>query len=355
MNVDRPEAVMISAGDFQALVALRLKQGEFMALQAVQDDRGVQPLLEFEVPEKSLETQLRYLEQVARQFHAFGRLVMVDASALEAAPTFGGEQQAGLGSLADRLGAPENLLAFPEQIPFVPVVGDGLAANQLAWTGRLCAELGAGGALRVKHEAFMTGEIERLLKGLELAVGDVDLILDLGYLESITAELADSVLSAFEAARTVGPFRSRTLLSGSIPSTLERTALWERPRFEEALWGAVVDGGGRDIRLGDYGVVYPRGGKLFPSKHVNMKYTCPEHWLFGRERMADSKKQASTLEIVCRNLVESESFSGPEFSWGDQEIANAANGTGTGNSLKSKPIAIGTSHHLAYLASLQAA
>ncbi|MEV6417964.1 hypothetical protein [Kribbella sp. NPDC051718] len=345
---------MISAGDFHTLVALRAKEGEVRAVEAVQEDRGVQPLLQYEVPKKSLDGQVENIERIARKFHALGRLIMVDASALAAAPTFGGEQLGGLGSLADRLSAAQWLDQFQDQIPFVPVASLDLAVNQLTWIGRLCAELGAGGALRVGR-AVGTGEVESIVDALKLAPPDIDLIIDVGYLEYFTPQIAEAVSAALDALRTVGSFRSMTLLSGSVPSILDETALWERPRFEEVLWRAVVDGGGKDVRFGDYGVVHPGATRSFRSHHVNVKYTCQDHWLLGRERMADSKAQAKTLGIVCRNLIESDSFSGPEFSWGDREIVSAASDGGTGNSLKSKPVAIGTSHHLAYLASLNAA
>jgi hypothetical protein len=219
----------------------------------------------------------------------------------------------------------------------------------------LSRELGAGSAIRVRRAWAAPEEVDRVLQHLGVDIADVDLILDLEYLDSFTAELVEQVLATFAALRTLGRFRSMTLLSGSVPSKLEQTALWERPRIEEGLWRAVAAGGGREIRLGDYGVVHPGAGTPFPSKHVNVKYTCPEQWLFVREPMSEQLGRGPTLRIVCRDLVESGSFSGSEFSWGDAEIARAANGGGSSLGSTSKPVAIGMSHHFAYLASLHAA
>jgi hypothetical protein len=342
---------MFAAGDFETLVALRAKQGEVWALEAWRDGRGVQPLLQFDGVDDG---QLQKVEKVVRRLHTLGRLVMVDAAELPGPPTFGGEDHGGLGALADKL-AEQDGLFDQEQIPFVPVARGDLPVRQIEWIGRLGNELGAGGAIRVGPAWATPEDVDRVVGRLGLDVAQIDLIVDLQYLDSCTPQLVEWTLKTFAALRPLGPFRSMTILSGSVPSMLEQTSLWERPRFEEALWRGVVEGGGREIRLGDYGVVHPGAGALFPSKHVNLKYTCADHWLFVRERMSDQLGRGPTLQIVCRDLVQSGSFSGPQYSWGDGEIASAADGRGRSLGSTSKPVAIGTSHHLAYLASLNAA
>jgi hypothetical protein len=152
-----------------------------------------------------------------------------------------------------------------------------------------------------------------------------------------------------------------SVLSGSIPSALKQTATWQQPRFEELPWESVVQGGARYLRFGDYGVVHPLAARGFRSKHVNVKYTCPEHWLYLREPMAEQDEadeentRAHTFRAVCQHLVDYEGFSGSAFSWGDHEIATAAHGRGHGLGSTSKPVAFATSHHLAYLATRTAA
>lgn len=345
---------MVAAGEFETLVALRAKQGEFAALKALSDGDVVQPLLELHETDHSPAGDTRQLVEVVRQLHGFGRLIMVDAAELKAVASVGGEKPGGLAELADSL-LPVNLLDHPEQIPFIPVVRSGLPANQVAWIGRLCNELGVGGAIRVRRSGAVPEEVGRLIAGLEIGVENLDLILDLQYVDSVTRELIDWVSGTLVDLGRLGPFRSVTLLGGSVPSSLDRTALWERPRFEELLWRSVHDGGLEQVRLGDYGVTHPGAGVPFRSKHVAVKYTCPGHWLFVRERTTETSDRGRTLKTVCRNLAESDSFSGPEFSWGDGEISLGANGLGTGWGSTSKPVAIGTSHHLAYLSSFQAA
>jgi hypothetical protein len=230
-----------------------------------------------------------------------------------------------------------------------------LPARRIAWIGRLGNELGAGGAIRVGQAWATPEDVGRVVELLELEVAQLDLIVDLQYVDSCSPQLVDRTLATFAALEPLSDFRSMTILSGSVPSTLDQTSLWERPRFEEAIWRGVVEDGGRDIRLGDYGVVHPGAGALFPSKHVNLKYTCSDHWLFIRERMSGEMGRGPTLRVVCSDLVQSGSFSGAQYSWGDGEIASAADGRGRSLGSTSKPVAIGTSHHLAYLASLNAA
>ncbi len=343
---------MAAAGEFGTLVALRAKQGEFAALNALPDGGSVQPLLELDGAKDSPEGEIRQLVKVARRLYEFGQLIMVDATELKGVPTVGGEIPGGLAELTDGLQAVD--LLDPEQVPFIPVVRTGSPANQVAWIGRLCNELGAGGAVRVRRASAEPTELERVIVGLEVAVENLDLILDLQYVDSFTPQAVDWASLTFDDLGKFGQFRSLTLLSGPVPATLDQTALWERPRFEELLWRA-VDGGVGQVRLGDYGVVHPGPGLNFRSNHVNMKYTCPEHWLFVRERMKNPTDRAPTTERVCRSLAESDSFTGPGFSWGDNEISRAAVGMGNALGSNSKPVAIGTSHHLAYLTSLQAA
>ncbi|MEU0091844.1 hypothetical protein [Kribbella sp. NPDC006257] len=341
---------MFEAGDFDALVALRAKQGELWAVEALREVGRVQPLLQFD---GDVDGQLQNVEKVARKLHALGRLVMVDAVGPPGSLTFAGEDRGGLGALADRLSGEDEL--FGGQIPFVPVARGDLPASRIGWIGRLGSELGAGGAIRVGAAWATAEDVGRVVDLLELEVGQVDLIVDLEYVDSCSPQLVEWALGSFAALEALGAFRSMTILSGSVPSALDQTSLWERPRFEEEIWRGVVEGGGREIRLGDYGVVHPGVGAQFPSKHVTLKYTCSDHWLFVRERMSGEMGRGPTLRVVCSDLVQSGSFSGAQYSWGDGEIASAADGRGSSLGSTSKPVAIGTSHHLAYLASLSAA
>ncbi|MBB5159323.1 hypothetical protein BJ970_006922 [Saccharopolyspora phatthalungensis] len=60
--------------------------------------------------------------------------------------------------------------------------------------------------------------------------------------------------------------------------------------------------------------------------------------------------RASTFRAICRNLVHSEPFSGPKFSWGDGEISTVFDDQAPKWGAVSRPVALATSHHVAYLA-----
>jgi hypothetical protein len=349
---------MVAPGDFGTLVALRAKQGEFMALDALDSAKQVrhlQPLLELDASGKSPADQLDGIEAIVRKLHGFGRHVMLDASEVAHPTAFGGGTAGALGELADRLSHPIDLFGEQDPISFIPVVRSDAGDDRLSLVGHLCDELEVGGALRVRTQA--QASVERIFERLRVDPAELDLIVDLQYVDKVTSQLTENVSTTLSVFAQFGPFRSTSLLSGSIPPVLSQTAAWQQPRLEELLWESAVQDGAGYVRLADYGVVHPVAGNGFRSKHVSMKYTCPDHWLYLRERMSESEEsqeesaRAHTFRLVCRNLVDSESFSGPDFSWGDQEMATAAQGRGHSLGSTSKPVAFATSHHLACLAS----
>jgi hypothetical protein len=284
--------------------------------------------------------------------------VMLDADGMPPTPGYGSGVSRAFGDLADRLAFPTDLLQL-EPVPFIPVVRSSAALDEITRIGLLGEELGAGWALRIQLGAAAPAPVETILEHLAADPADLDLVLDLTYVDKVDQQLVDAVSGALADVRQLGRFRSTSVLSGSIPKALNQTEQWEQPRLEEELWRTLVDGGTTDLRLGDYGVVHPVADNGFRrSHHISLKYSCSDHWLYLRERIVDPGQEnstARTVQLVCSNLVGSGSFSGPTFSWGDHEFATAASGSGHGLGSTSKPIAFATSHHLAYLAALSAA
>ncbi len=349
---------------FATLVALRAKGGELTALRALSHPeqlRQVQPLLQFDPLGSAPASQLDAIEVVIRDLRRLGRHVMLDASEVADLPAFGTGPTSALGQMTDRLADPVDLLDGPDPIAFIPVVRSDAADQPAVALGRLCHELGAGCAFRIRSATAGRDNIERIIERLDLDTDRIDLILDLQYIGEATTSQLDEAAAILAMVTKLGEFRSVSLLSGSIPRTLAQTSTWEQPRTEETLWANLVRTAVADLRLGDYGAVHPVPGGGFRSNHVAMKYTCPDHWLYSRERMpepddhsADSPR-AGAFRIVCRHLIESDNFAGPDFSWGDHEIHEAATGRGRGFGDSSKPVALATSHHLAYLAGRSAA
>lgn len=356
---------MAASDDFTSLVALRAKKGELTALRALTAPGQIQrvlPLLQFDPSGSAPAGQLDSIEAAIRHLGHLGRRVLLDASDVADLPAFGAGPTGALGQMTDRLNESADLLDGPDPIPFVPVVRSDIAERSVAALGRLCHELGAGGAVRVRPATARGENLERIIERLDLGLGRIDLVLDLQYVPKATPAKVDEAATILATFADLGEFRSVTLMSGSIPRMLTQTSLWEEPRTEEVLWATLAEGTATRLRLGDYGIVHPIPGPGYPSKHVNLKYTCPDHWLYSRERMAEpddrrtgDSPRAGTFRIVCRHLVDSGSYRGPDFSWGDQEIRDAATGRGRGLGDSSKPVALATSHHLAYLAGRAAA
>jgi hypothetical protein len=349
-------------GDFSALVALRAKEGELIALgelRRAEQLRRVQPLLQFDAGAVPA-TQLDDVEKAVRILHTLGRVAMLDASDVTDHPGYGAA--GALGGLTDRLTRQADLF---QPIAFIPVVRSDLPEPRIASLGRLCRELGAGGALRIRRPPPDAGPLGRLLEVLGADPGELDLIVDLEYLPELTSEAIAYVQAVLQASAPFGGFRSTTLLAGSIPAALSHTETWEEPRVEETVWDTLVRSGAEGLRFGDYGAVHPRSGPSFPPRHVALRYTCPDHWLYSRERIPRPDGETGethaepprnrTFRAVCRHVAESEVFAGAEFSWGDRTIRDAAEGRGRGFGSTSKPVAVATSHHLAYLAARAAA
>lgn len=348
---------------FTALVALRAKQGELDALDQVTDReqlRHVQPLINLDGRPSSPATQLRRIETIARAHHRLDRHIMVDAT--DVYPTTGFGWAGPLGELVDRLSGPGDLFDFDSPVPFIPVVRDNAPDDLTVYLGRLCDEIGIGAALRIHAAQADRSKIARVLDQLQVDVWLLDVIVDLQYIDRLPREAVERVFAVLDILSDFGPVRSISLLSGSVPSALGRRALWHKPRYEELVWHEIIDSGAKHVRFGDYGVVHPFAGSGYRSKHVSIKYSYASGWIYGRERITEDERaftqessRGYTLRLVCQQLVEDENFAGPDFSWGDHQFAEAARGGGSGLGSTSKPIAFATSHHLAYLATLEPA
>ncbi|MET7280340.1 hypothetical protein ABZS29_19035 [Kribbella sp. NPDC005582] len=346
---------MTAPSTFDALVLLRAKKGELAALARVAEDRGVQPVLALDHdPNGSVDGLLDRVEAAARNFWQLGRAVMLDATNMATAPGGTGEI---LERLARRLNAPLEL--FQSEVPFVPVADGGMDDSLLARIGTLAGAEAHGCALRIRARGTPFSSIDRAVTQLGVEPADLDLILDAGYVPGPDDRLVDDLLELVGGAAQYAGLRSISVLSGSVPKTLDRIDQWEQPRFEEGLWRSVRDAGAAHLRFGDYGAVHPVASSApWRSKHISLKYTCADHWFYLRERIMDpdlEDARVRTVRAVSSQLVASGSFCGAEYSWGDHEVAAAANGAGRGLGDASKPVAIATSHHLAYLGDFAAA
>ncbi|MGZ0153303.1 beta family protein [Kribbella sp. WER1] len=346
---------MQSLAGFRTLVALRAKSGEFTALAALRADSAVQPLLMLDpVPEDKVDRLLNGVEKAVHGLWALGRIAMIDTTRLTSDPSTGTV----LERLNHRLQPTPALFMEDETVPFIPVVHTGADPALLSRVGQLSGEIGQGCAVRVDVRRITPAALERFLERLAIDPVRLDIVLDAGYVAGPDQRLVDVMLALLDGLPIWREYRSITVLSGSVPKELEQIHHWEQPRFEEVLWETVRAATSDSLRFGDYGAVHPAPAEPWRSNHINLKYTCPDHWLYLRERLRETdgdNARASTLRLVSSELVSSGSFSGAGYSWGDDRLAEAADGGGRGLGGTSVPVAFATSHHLAYLGGFAAA
>jgi hypothetical protein len=344
--------------DYTALIALRMKRGEYQAVQNAPSElwQWVQPLIDLD-DRSGAATQLARVEATARHLAQSGRHLMVDMSEVHTPSNFG---PAGpLGALVDRLADPVDLFDDNYPVPVIPVVRDDASDTAAANVARLSEETGTGIALRIRTAGIDPVAVARLIETMMVESTDLDIIVDQQYINQVRPEVTELVLGVLDTINEIGTVRSIAVLSGSVPHSLGQTSLWEQPRYEELLWHEISERSGQPVRIGDYGVVHPIPAEGYRSNHVSVKYSCRTGWLFCRERIAGATNpdtdaengRARTFRLVSRRLVDDEHFAGARFSWGDDQLALAAHGgVGSGLGSTSKPVAVATSHHLAYLA-----
>ncbi|MEV6283734.1 hypothetical protein [Kribbella sp. NPDC051770] len=345
--------------DTWPVIALRSKRGELEAVSSLGPTLRAQPLLSLELePDKPRDGLLQRVVRAVHELQDRDCLAMVDASHLPADGRFPQGGAGALEALYDLLADTTDLLR-PDPAPFVPVIPADADQQQIAATWRLGEEIGHGCALRARVSTISPRQVADFVAQPGIDPATTDLVLDLGYVDSAADPVVAQVVRLLDDFERQATFRSRTLLSGSVPKLLSHSHAWEQPRYEELVWQAASAAGPRDLRFGDYGVVHPGAEPgRFPSVHMNVKYSCSDHWLYVRERVANpgvEGEQALAAGVVCRGIVESGSFSGPEYSWGDGLIARGAAGSVETLGARSKLIALGTSHHLSYLSGWAAA
>jgi hypothetical protein len=227
--------------------------------------------------------------------------------------------------------------ARKRELPFVPV----------AWTHSRPAHLNAAAnasifdhrGLALRHRLLGAAQVagqstaDRLkatLADLQVKAENIDLFLDLGYLDP-DVEVSSRRLNRL-VARCVdaAAWRRVVLVGGSMPSSL--TVISEGgsgliERREWALWRSLPADLRRRVEFGDYGVqnpVPPQGGG--PGMRANIRYCLDEHHLVVRGVGDVTIEGAPQYVGLCERLLQSGSFAGRSYSWGDSVIEDCARG-----------------------------
>jgi hypothetical protein len=217
---------------------------------------------------------------------------------------------------------------------------------------------GHGLALRYRMRQFLPppGTSIRDLVSAELGAlgreaGEVDLILDLEYIDLDDELEPDGLAATIKPLLAVGPWRAVVLLGSSIPSVMsciDEGTVDSLPRKEWELWTELQE---RDLdrmpAFGDYGIQNPHpphdGGG--PGMRANIRYTANGKTLIARGAGPFYEEGNAQYKDLCEKLVTRREFAGRDFSWGDCVIDDCAQGAVEPGDQRVWRGA-GTSHHL---------
>ena len=203
-------------------------------------------------------------------------------------------------------------------------------------------------------EALITDALD----AVDVDVGYADLIMDLGFLSQDVDIAVEDLVDVIDELVSIGDWRSVVMLGSSMPTTLgggivAEGTIGRLPRREWDLWSAVISL--RPARLptfGDYAVQNPEppqeGQPSGPGQRANIRYTTGEVTLVPRAVGAVIQEGAEQYRELCRLLVADPEFAGRDFTWGDRQIADCADGMGEPG-WQNQWRGAGTSHHLRHV------
>jgi len=252
-------------------------------------------------------------------------------------------------------------------IKFVPVLqlGDLPATVQQVADSAACD--GRGVALRVPlfGTAAASGGspeamVKTILQAVEVDVCGSDLLMDLRQLHEDAEVDVEALAAGIDGLVGIGEWRSVVLLGTTMPKSLgggvvPAGTVGHLPRNEWLLWNALRDSQiSRVPTFGDYAVQNPdpplemAEGQVPHGIRAAIRYTHDEVTVIPRAkgpRRIEGREQYRQLSQI---LVAQPEFAGREYSWGDREIADCADGS-TEPGWEDHWRGAATSHHLRFV------
>lgn len=244
----------------------------------------------------------------------------------------------------------------------VPVLGLQRSPRYLQSAREVIKKQKRGACIRVdnsdlENPGALSNGLNELITYLGLQRAECDLIFDLKF---VMPETRGPLMFAMNTILSLLPgieaWRTLTLAASSFPDSMMNIPSFtfhEAPRVEWDIWTSMVTKGGipRLPTFGDYAISNPSpsGEGIDPRimrMSANLRYTLDRTWLLLKGRNVRDHGYEQFNEL-CRRLVDAgDLFKGPQFSWGDKYIHDAAaNAGGPGNATVWRKV--GTSHHLA--------
>jgi hypothetical protein len=211
------------------------------------------------------------------------------------------------------------------------------------------------------NERSLADAVDDAIAQLRLEPDHIDLVLDFGPVMdeqamSFAARIARLVLSEMPYQ---DEWRTLVCAAGAFPpdlNSVQAEVLTELPRYDAAMWNVLHKRvRGRVPIFGDYAIAYPAQTAGVPfAPAPQLRFTAEASWYVMKGRKQD-RKGARQFYDICARVAETGSVDS-SLSWGDEYVdraaRSAANGPNvlvrTGNAMIWR--AIGTSHHIAYVA-----
>lgn len=210
------------------------------------------------------------------------------------------------------------------------------------------------------------------LEALQIPASDIDLLIDLEYLDLDCEPSAKWTAALVDQSAGVGPWRSIVLIATSVPQSFGNGIVPEHssrelPRREWALWNEVAKRSSIPVAFGDYAVQNPIPPLNPPpvGPWGNIRYSLEDALLVARGFDTRSYGPEQYVELSSW-VISHASFYGAAFSYGDAEINRWATTPVThsiatagaciedleGEDIDARPASpgywrgVGTSHHL---------
>lgn len=336
----------VPTGTGHYVAALQTKPGELQALREASEATwaGLTPLMEVlgpKTPGSAPFTRARVNDWVKRLASAVGsHAIFLDL--LRLSPNHPVEARGGTVSVISAIHAASR----SRGVVFVPV----LHLRDVGTTVRHVADTaacdGRGVALRVPLLGTVAADgsglpslVQEKLDSVQVDVTGADLLMDTGEIsEDIEIDLGDLVLMIDDLV-AIGRWRSVVLLGTTMPRSLgggvvEGGTVGRLPRKEWLLWLALRRRGlSRMPTYGDYAVQHPEppldvaDGQLPLGIRAAIRYTHDTTTVIPRAKAPRHTEGREQYRGLCSILVAQPEFAGRDYTWGDRQVAECADGT----------------------------
>lgn len=368
LSLSRPQDFQpLPAGSRHYVAALQTKAGELNALRhaSARTWTTLTPLIEVLGPAhpgtKPFARQ-RIQGWVKRLFDAVGqRPCFIDVLRLSA------NHSTALGDRNEPVLSVIHAMARQRGIPSIPVLRLGDVSATVAQIADTAAYDARGVALRIPLLGTVSADgrnmetlVKEKLDAVQVDITCADLLMDLRDISEDTEIDIEYLAPMIDDLVTIGSWRSVVLLGTTMPRSLgggvvEAGTVGRLPRKEWLLWSALRRS--QVTRLptyGDYAIQHPEPPLDATEGHIPLgirgaiRYTHENVTVIPRAKAPRHEEGREQYTHLCRVLVAQPEFAGPEYTWGDSQIADCAEGT-CEPGWEDHWRAVGTSHHLRYV------